>query len=141
MVIFLVGATAGAVAQQAAGPDAALLAKAQAGNAAAEDSVGDFYAAQNTPKGYTESAEWYQKAANQGDAKAEYSLGIQYCWKEGVPKDFGQAYYWIDLGIAGKVEDSNHWLDFAASHMTAAEVAAAKEKAHRWLEAHPAGRK
>jgi len=126
-----------AMAQQAAGPDAAVVAKAKAGDPAAETKLGDFYADKSTPEGYTEAATWYNKAAAKEYAEAEYKLGIAYCWHEGVPQDYSEGYYYIALGIADGVEDSNHWLNFATSHMTAAEVTAAKEKAHRWLEAHP----
>lgn len=126
-----------ASAQQAAVPDAAVVAKAQAGDPAAETRLGDFYADQSTPEGYTEAAGWYKKAAEKGFGEGEYKLGIAYCWHEGVAQDYAEGYYYIALGIGDGVEDSNHWLNFAASHMTAAEIAAAKEKAHKWLEAHP----
>ncbi|HEV2214175.1 MAG TPA: hypothetical protein VGR64_02725 [Terracidiphilus sp.] len=126
------------MAQRATAQDAALVAKAKTGDAAAETKLGDYYANLSTPDGYNQAATWYKKAAEKGYGEAEYKLGIAYCWHEGVPQDFAQGYFEIAVGIGDGVEDSNHWLNFAASHMTAAEVTAAKEKAQRWLAAHPA---
>ncbi len=127
-----------AAIQMAMAHDAALVTKANAGNPAAETQLGDFYANQSTPKGYDEAAVWYKKAAAKGYGEAEYKLGIAYCWHEGVPQDYSEGYYEIALGIGDGVVDSNHWLNFAASHMTAAEVTAAKARAQRWLKLHPA---
>lgn len=120
----------------AAAQDPALLAKAQSGDPAAQNSLGDYYAALNTPGGYTQAAGWYRKAADQGYPKAQYSLGISYCWHEGVPQDYVQAYMWVDLAIQGKVADTNHWLNFAASHMTKDEISQAQEQARKWLQTH-----
>jgi len=120
----------------AAAQDQALLGKAQAGDPVAQNSVGDYYYALNTQDGYNQAASWYRKAADKGDPSAQYSLGISYCWHEGVPQDYGLAYMWIDLAIEGKVDDKNHWLNFAASHMTRDEIAQAQEQAHTWLKSH-----
>jgi TPR repeat protein len=37
---------------------------------------------------------WYQKAADQGQAKAQYNLGVMYANGKGVLKDDKQAVYW-----------------------------------------------
>jgi hypothetical protein len=37
---------------------------------------------------------WYQKAADQGYAKAQYNLGVMYANDKGVLKDAKQAVYW-----------------------------------------------
>jgi len=120
----------------AAAQDPALVAKAQSGDPAAQNSLGDYYSALNTPEGYTQSASWYRKAADQGYPKAQYSLGIAYCWHEGVPQDYVQAYVWLDIAIAGKVDDQNHWLNYAASHLTADQISQAQDQAKKWLQAH-----
>ncbi len=119
-----------------AAQDPALLAKAQAGDPVAENSLGDYYYALNTQAGYTQAAGWYRKAADQGYPKAQYSLGISYCWHEGVPQDYQQAYFWIDLAIDGKISDRNHWLNYAASHLTKDQIAQAQGQAQDWLRSH-----
>lgn len=124
------------LAVAAAAQDPALLAKAQAGDPAAQNSLGDYYYALNTEEGYTQAAGWYRKAADQGDPKAQYSLGISYCWHEGVPQDYQQAYFWLDLAIEGRVADNNHWLNYAASHLTADKITEAQEQARTWLQSH-----
>jgi TPR repeat protein len=52
---------------------------------------------------------WYQKAADQGDAKAQSNLGVMYNFGEGVLKDYKQAVYWYqkaaDQGYAGAQYD------------------------------------
>jgi TPR repeat protein len=37
---------------------------------------------------------WYQKAADQGLAEAQYNLGVMYVNGKGVLKDYKQAVYW-----------------------------------------------
>ena len=50
----------------------------------------DFY----SKKDYTQAVVWYRKAAEQGNADAQYSLG--YCYRNGygVSQDNNQAVYW-----------------------------------------------
>jgi TPR repeat protein len=45
-------------------------------------------------KDYKQAVYWYQKAADQGDAKAQSNLGIAYAIGKGVLKDYKQAVYW-----------------------------------------------
>jgi TPR repeat protein len=44
-----------------------------------------------------QARQWYAKAAAQGQAKAQFSLGILYFNGEGVPKDYQQALRWFRL--------------------------------------------
>ncbi len=43
---------------------------------------------------YTQAVYWYRKAAEQGDAAAQYNLGVRYANGRGVAKDDVQAVYW-----------------------------------------------
>ena len=38
---------------------------------------------------------WYRKAADQGDAVAEFLLGNQYAFGKGVPQDYSEAMRWF----------------------------------------------
>ncbi|KAF8920469.1 hypothetical protein BGZ58_004354, partial [Dissophora ornata] len=38
--------------------------------------------------------EWYLKAANQGNASAQYNLGFMYEHGKGVPQDYSKAMEW-----------------------------------------------
>jgi TPR repeat protein len=45
------------------------------------------------------SAQWYRKAAEQGHARAQVSLGAAYESGEGVPKDYFEAVKWFQKSI------------------------------------------
>ena len=45
---------------------------------------------------YAKAAAWYEKAAQQGDAKAQFSLGNGYYFGEGVEQDYAKAVAWFD---------------------------------------------
>ena len=40
---------------------------------------------------------WYRKAAEQGNVKAQYNLGKMYANNEGVPADYVEAYAWLSI--------------------------------------------
>ena len=40
---------------------------------------------QGTPQNYAEALKWFRLAANQGDADAQYNLGLVYAGSRGVP--------------------------------------------------------
>ena len=46
------------------------------------------------PKDYAEAVKWYRKAAEQGDAAAQVTLGDHYIQGRGVPKDYIEAAKW-----------------------------------------------
>jgi hypothetical protein len=95
------------------------------------------------PQDFAQAAAWFRKAAEQGDADAQYSLGGLYYIGQGVPQDWAEAYYWNDLAAAGKPVASNatdaaKYRDKAASHLTPADLSREQERAREWLEAHQA---
>jgi TPR repeat protein len=48
---------------------------------------------------------WFLKAAEQGDALAQYNLGICYYYGKGVPKqDKNTALYWLEMAYMQKYE-------------------------------------
>src|SRR5206468_907770 len=49
---------------------------------------------QGVPQGYGEAVRWSRKAAEQGDAKAQYSLGASCANGLGVPQDDAEAVRW-----------------------------------------------
>ena len=65
---------------------------AEAGDVTAQYYLGDFYF--NTQK-FEGAIKWYRKAAAQGHAKAQYSLGYMYRNGLGVSKDYNKAFYWF----------------------------------------------
>ena len=86
-------------------------------------------------------AVWDRKAAEQGYAEAQTMLGIMYHDGDGVPQDYAEAYYWLDLGTAGKsshTEQAAKFRDESASHLTPADLSREQERARKWFEAHQA---
>ena len=46
------------------------------------------------PQDYAEAVKWYRKAADQGDAAAQFNLGVMYATGQGVPQDYAEAVKW-----------------------------------------------
>lgn len=55
---------------------------------------GCYYFGYGVPKSLEKAAYWFKKAAEQGDAGAQYSLGACYYLGYGVPKSREKAVYW-----------------------------------------------
>ena len=45
-------------------------------------------------KNHKEAVKWYKKAAEQGDATAQYNLGVNYAEGQGIRKDYNEAFKW-----------------------------------------------
>ena len=59
----------------------------------------------------------------------------------GVPHDYADAYFWLDLAAAGKLMDAEQVAkcrDIIASDLTPADLSRAQERARKWFEAHQA---
>ena len=52
---------------------------------------------QGVPQDYAEAVKWYRLAAEQGDADAQYNLGVMYDNGQGVPQDYAEAVKWYRL--------------------------------------------
>ena len=46
------------------------------------------------PQDYTQAIVWYRKAAEQGNARAQFTLGWMYVEGKGVSRDYAQAAVW-----------------------------------------------
>jgi TPR repeat protein len=123
---------------QASGIDAALLAKAKAGDAPSQVLVGEAYAAgKGVPRDYKQAADWYRKAAEKGDIAGEMHLATLYRDGGGkaIPRDMVQAAEWyrkaaeqgdvtaqgilgtlysMGQGVPLSYPDAYYWLDLAA---------------------------
>jgi hypothetical protein len=149
LATIFISAVASAGAQAAASsppaPDSAVLAKANAGDAAAQVQMGDASrtagdALAQTPKlasvPYKMAAEWYRKAAEQGLVTGQMRLAELYRDGKGVARDMAQAAEWyhkaaeqgdvaaqgilgvlysFGQGVAQNYVEAYYWLDLAAS--------------------------
>jgi TonB family protein len=96
--ICLVSFLAGAQSPRNSGDIQALKQKAQAGDSEAQTELGIAYRDRDP----SQAAEWFRKAAEQGNPRAQNSLGVLYHGGHGVPKDFNQAFGWYKKAAAQK---------------------------------------
>jgi TPR repeat protein len=134
----LIPAFAQTASTAGAGIDASLLARANAGDVAAQVQVGDCYAAgKGVAQDYVQAAAWYRKAADKGDIGGEIHLASLY--RDGskkFPRDMVQAASWyrkaaeqgdasaqgilgvlysIGQGVPRNDVEAYYWLDLAAA--------------------------
>jgi TPR repeat protein len=85
-----------------------------------------------------QAAKWYRLSAEQGDRDAQFRLGLMYLESKGVPQDYVQAHFWLNLAVS---QASASWKkrdvavalrEHAASKMTPAQVAEAQKLAREW---------
>ncbi len=78
----------------------------------------------------------FRPLGEQGNASAQYNLGVMYALGQGVPRDNVQAYMWFDLSaryLEGVERDRMVQMrDVIASDMTPAQLAEAQKLAREW---------
>jgi TPR repeat protein len=87
-----------------------------------------------------QAAEWYRKAAEQGDLTAQGTLCLLYSLGQGVRHDDVEAYYWLDLAAAVKGPKQETYAanrQLIGTRITADELDQVKERVAKWLAAHP----
>jgi len=85
---------------------------------------------------------WFRKCAEQGDAIAQYNLGLDSSTGRSVPQDYVEAYFWFDLAAGGKPQADLTKLavearEEAASHLSPADLSRAQARVQKWVEGHP----
>ena len=93
------------------------------------------------PRESAEAMVWYRRAAEQGNAAAQYQLGVIYFFGEGVRPDRVSAYMWFHLAGANGYAAGVPWRDRVARDMSPEQITAAQRLAREWVEAHRAGGK
>ena len=87
------------------------------------------------PQDYTEAAKWFRKAADQGNADAQYGLGLLYFKGLGVPQNYAIAHMWLNLGAAGGNEEAANYRDALTAKMAPPQIAEAQKLAREWKPA------
>src|ERR1700722_10588906 len=72
-----------------------------------------------------------RRLAEQGDAEAQFNLGMSYEFGVYVPKDFVQAYRWLDLAATQGDEKLQHNRDALEKQMTPEQIAKAQRLARQ----------
>ena len=91
------------------------------------------------PQSFNEALLWYEKAAEQGFAKAQHNLGALYGNGQGIPKDLVKAYKWLLLAQQSGYKDSQEALNWLKPQMTSQQIAQSQVLADEWARGH-AGR-
>ena len=82
--------------------------RAEAGDADAQFTLGEFYTAgEGVPQDDAEAVAWYHLAAQQGHAEAQFNLGVMYDNGKGVPQDDVEARRWYNLADAWSAESTD----------------------------------
>jgi TPR repeat protein len=88
------------------------------------------------PQDYAEAVRWFRKAGEQGDATAQFNLGLMCQRGQGVPRDYVQAHMWLNLAASrASGDDQKKYADqrdFIAGKMTAQQIAEAQRLAREW---------
>jgi uncharacterized protein len=88
------------------------------------------------PQSYADALIWYQKAAEQGFARAQHNLGALYGNGQGTNRDFVTAYKWLLLAHQSGYTDSQQALDWLRPQMKSEQIAEAEHQADQWVIAH-----
>jgi hypothetical protein len=78
------------------------------------------------PQDYAEALKWLRKAANQGQATAQWRLGGMYYSGRGVPQNYVRAYMWYNLPGSSMLRRDNFATlsrEDVATRMTRAQIA------------------
>jgi TPR repeat protein len=79
--------------------------------------------------------EYTKRLANNGDAKAQYNLGVMYDNGTGVPQDYKEAYVWFSIAKANGYENlDNNLLDNISKEMTKEQITEAQSLSTEMLK-------
>ncbi len=82
---------------------------------------------------YATALKEFRALAEQGDADAQFNLGVMYAEGRGVPKDYVQAYMWLSLAAAQGHEPARKArVKKLAKKMTLAQLDEAQWLAREW---------
>ena len=81
---------------------------------------------------YASALRLIRPLAEQGDANAQYNLGVFYDNGLGVPQDKVRAYMWFNLSAAQGREGAAAFRDLIARRMTSVQIAEAQKLAREW---------
>ena len=76
---------------------------------------------------------WFTLAAEQGDAHAQFNLGLMYGKGTGVPQNYIRAHMWWNIAAATGVEDAKKGRDLVAKKMTPAQIEKAQALAEECI--------
>ncbi|UCH49286.1 MAG: sel1 repeat family protein [Betaproteobacteria bacterium] len=108
-----------------------------------EDAKNAFFNGVTAYRGFQfeEAAEWFLKAAEQGDAEAQFLLGRMHYDGNSLSIDRVTAYMWFDIAAANGLRAGVRYRDGIAKKMTEDEVATARQRSEEWRSEHSPSRR
>lgn len=102
---------------------------ARLGHVSAQGNLGTlyFFAEDKSLKDQEKAVSWWQEAATNGDARSQYMLGVLFFNGDVVDRDWTRAYAWMSLAASSGLPEANQAETSMLKHMTAAQVADARE--------------
>jgi TPR repeat protein len=79
--------------------------------------------------------EWYKKAAEHGNAKAQFNLAVMYAKAQGTSRDVVAAYQWLLVADSGGQGDQK-LKSLLEQGLTPEERKEATQRAEKWLADH-----
>ncbi len=83
------------------------------------------------PQDFAESFRWYRLAADQGDAEAQFNLGVIYATGRGAPQDDAEAFRWYRL--SANQGDTRAQYNLGAMYANGQSVPQDYVEAHMWF--------
>lgn len=94
------------------------------------------------PIDYKEAVKWYRLAAEQGDADAQFSLGVMYVTGKGVIEDYVTANAWLSIAKAnGQEANAAGVLDLIRKPMNKEQIAEGQKLAREIFKRVEANKK
>jgi uncharacterized protein len=84
------------------------------------------------PQDYKEAVRWYRLSAEQGDAMAQYNLGLKYYKGQGVPQDYVLAHMWWNIAGSNGYKNAVENRNIVEKKMTKQQIEKAQEMARNW---------
>ena len=84
---------------------------------------------------FKEAVKWYQKAAEQGLASAQYTLGIMYQYGKGVEQNYVTAYAWRNIAATNGNQNAQKGL--SQVEMTPEQITEAEALVKEMVKKNP----
>lgn len=115
---------------------------ARLGHIAAQGNLGSlyFFVDDAAARDIAKALYWWQKAAEGGDSRSQYLLGIMYFNGDHLSRDYVTAYAWLSLAIAGGVAPAVEAEPEMRGYLSAREIESARMVAKTLLPTSSANR-
>ena len=91
-----------------------------------------YYQGKGVPQDYKQAFKWFKLSAQQGDAKAQLTLGVMYFSGQGVPQDYASAHKWWSICGSGGDKDCVKNRNIVEKEMPPSQIEKAQGMARNW---------